>query len=57
MGFSLDAGVPAVTVFVQGILSFFSPCVLPLLPLAIRSILDCGQHKTFQMYSRIALDV
>ncbi len=35
MGFSLDAGVPAVTVFVQGILSFFSPCVLPLLPLYI----------------------
>lgn len=35
MGFSLDAGVPAVTVFAQGILSFFSPCVLPLLPLYI----------------------
>ncbi len=33
MGFSLDVGVPAITVFFQGILSFFSPCVLPLLPL------------------------
>ena len=33
MGFSLDISVPAVTVFVQGLLSFFSPCVLPLLPL------------------------
>ena len=35
MGFSLDVGVPAMTVFAQGILSFFSPCVLPLLPLYI----------------------
>lgn len=35
MGFSFDAGVPAMTVFFQGLLSFFSPCVLPLLPLYI----------------------
>ncbi len=35
MGFSLEAGVPAITVFFQGLLSFFSPCVLPLLPLYI----------------------
>lgn len=35
MGFSLDVGVPAITVFFQGLLSFFSPCVLPLLPLYI----------------------
>lgn len=33
MGFSLDVSVPALTVFLQGLLSFFSPCVLPLLPL------------------------
>ena len=33
MGFSLEVSIPALTVFVQGILSFFSPCVLPLLPL------------------------
>ena len=33
MGFSVSAGVPAATVFLQGILSFFSPCVLPLVPL------------------------
>lgn len=33
MGFDLQVNVSAVTVFVQGILSFFSPCVLPLLPL------------------------
>ena len=35
MGFSLDMSVPAMTVFFQGLLSFFSPCVLPLLPLYI----------------------
>lgn len=35
MGFSIEAGIPAFTVFLQGIFSFFSPCVLPLLPLYI----------------------
>lgn len=35
MGFSVDVSVSAVTVFLQGLLSFFSPCVLPLLPLYI----------------------
>lgn len=35
MGFDLNVSVPAVTVFFQGLLSFFSPCVLPLLPLYI----------------------
>lgn len=35
MGFSLDVSVPMLTVFLQGLLSFFSPCVLPLLPLYI----------------------
>ena len=35
MGFSLDISVPAITVFLQGLLSFFSPCILPLLPLYI----------------------
>lgn len=35
MGFQLDISVPALTVFLQGLLSFFSPCVLPLVPLYI----------------------
>ncbi|HHU13060.1 MAG TPA: hypothetical protein GXZ64_07510 [Clostridiaceae bacterium] len=30
-----SAAVPAFTVFIQGLLSFFSPCVLPLLPVYI----------------------
>ena len=33
MGFSIEAGVSVLTVFFQGLLSFFSPCVLPLVPL------------------------
>lgn len=35
MGFSLDVSVPALTVFLQGLVSFLSPCVLPLIPLYI----------------------
>ncbi len=35
MGFQIEAGIPAITVFIQGLLSFFSPCVLPLVPLYI----------------------
>ena len=33
MGFDLDISIPAITVFLQGVLSFFSPCILPLIPL------------------------
>ncbi len=35
MQLQLEAGVPALTVFLQGLISFFSPCVLPLIPLYI----------------------
>ena len=35
MGFSIDVSIPVLTVFLQGIISFFSPCVLPLIPLYI----------------------
>ena len=33
MNFDIQTGVSAVTVFFQGVLSFLSPCVLPILPL------------------------
>lgn len=33
MEFTLDISISAISVFLQGILSFFSPCVLPLIPL------------------------
>ena len=35
MGFSIDVSIPVLTVFLQGVISFFSPCVLPLIPLYI----------------------
>lgn len=35
MGFTLETSVPALTVFLQGLLSFLSPCVLPLVPLYV----------------------
>lgn len=35
MNLTMEAGIPALTVFVQGVLSFFSPCVLPLVPLYV----------------------
>ena len=33
MNFELDTTIPAITVFIQGILSFLSPCILPIIPL------------------------
>ena len=33
MGFTIETGISAFAVFIQGLLSFFSPCVLPLVPL------------------------
>lgn len=44
MGFSFDISVPVLTVFLQGLVSFFSPCVLPLLPLYI-GYLSGGTRK------------
>lgn len=35
MGFTIENSVPAITVFLQGIISFLSPCILPLVPLYI----------------------
>ena len=35
MNFNIETSVSALTVFLQGVLSFFSPCVLPLIPLYV----------------------
>ncbi len=35
MGFDLEVSIPVFTVFIQGLLSFLSPCVFPLIPLYI----------------------
>lgn len=44
MGFDFNLSISAAVVFFQGILSFFSPCVLPLVPLYI-SYLSGGAAK------------
>lgn len=43
MGFSLETSLPVLTVFLQGLLSFFSPCVLPLLPMYISYLSGGGR--------------
>ena len=43
MNLTIETGVPVFTVFVQGLLSFFSPCILPLVPLYI-SYLTGGMY-------------
>ena len=45
MNLSIETGIPLITVFIQGLLSFFSPCILPLVPLYI-SYLAGGMHRT-----------
>lgn len=47
MGFSLDIHVPVITVFLQEFISFFSPCILPLLPLYV-SYLSAGAKREEQ---------
>lgn len=44
MNLTIDTGVPFLTVFFQGLLSFFSPCILPLVPLYISYL--AGGTKT-----------
>lgn len=44
MNLSINTGVPFLTVFLQGLLSFFSPCILPLVPLYISYL--AGGTKT-----------
>lgn len=46
MGFSIETSVPILTVFIQGLLSFFSPCVLPLVPLYVSYL--AGGAKTVE---------
>lgn len=43
MGFSVESSVSALAIFLQGLLSFFSPCVLPLLPIYISYLSGGGR--------------
>lgn len=44
MGLTITQSISALTVFVQGLLSFFSPCVLPLIPLYLGYLSGGGVH-------------
>lgn len=46
MGFSIETSISAITVFLQGVISFFSPCVLPLVPLYVSYL--AGGAKTVE---------
>ena len=41
-----------VSVFLAGILSFFSPCIFPLLPVYIGILLDDKEVKTLKVFGR-----
>lgn len=43
--FNVVQSIPVVTAFAQGALSFFSPCVLPLLPVYLGYLAGGGQEK------------
>ena len=55
MGFSIETGISAVTVFVQGLLSFFSPCVLPLVPLYLGYLAGGLNMGTCLLYTSIMI--
>lgn len=44
MNLTVETGVPVITVFLQGLLSFFSPCVLPLVPLYVSYLAGGAQR-------------
>lgn len=51
MGFTVETSIPVLAVLLQGILSFFSPCVLPLVPLYIGYL--AGGTKTVDEHGAI----
>lgn len=55
MSFSVETGIPVLTVFLQGLLSFFSPCVLPLVPLYVTYL--SGGAKVVEKTEQSAIPV
>ena len=42
----------SISVFLAGILSFFSPCILPLMPVYVGILLDSEHEKTVRIFGR-----
>ena len=42
----------SISVFLAGILSFFSPCILPLMPVYVGILLDSDHEKTIHIFGR-----
>lgn len=51
MNFNLDMSIPMLTVFLQGVLSFTSPCILPLIPLYL-GYLSSGINQEDGSYNK-----
>ena len=41
-----------ISVFLAGILSFFSPCILPLLPVYVGILLDTDEPRTITIFGK-----
>ena len=42
----------SISVFLAGVLSFFSPCILPLMPVYVGILLDSDHEKTIHIFGR-----
>lgn len=42
----------SISVFLTGVLSFFSPCILPLMPVYVGILLDSDHEKTIHIFRR-----
>ena len=42
----------SISVFLAGVLSFFSPCILPLMPVYVGILLDSERVKTVRIFGR-----
>ncbi len=43
MGFTIENSISIITVFIQGIISFLSPCILPIIPVYLGYLSGIGQ--------------